>query len=332
MALPSILHARRRKPNNDNNGNNEKSSSTTPSSVLSKSKEQLPPPADGQTQKQNTALSSADIKKATKLRRGFAFSASISYLISFVFLILVLIGNTSNKSVLNDLYFFKLNLADIIPTSVPNASLINSIAQSIGLHDFYQVGLWNFCEGYGNRNNLLFPPQTLYWFNPVEILMNELLSGATIALPTQVVTILDVLRFTSQIMFGFFLAGTVVNFLLMLVSPLAMRSRWWSLPVAVVAFLSTLFVLAASIIASVISFVFKYAAEAQSDLNIHAYVGTKMLVFMWVATGFTLWGFVVHAGMGCCCVSRRDLRTGRRVVRNGVVQDVSSSSSSSQHS
>jgi SUR7/PalI family len=62
----------------------------------------------------------------------------------------VLIGNTSNKSVLNDIYFFKLNLADIIPTSVPNASLINSIAQSIGLHDFYQVGLWNFCEGYEN--------------------------------------------------------------------------------------------------------------------------------------------------------------------------------------
>ena len=63
----------------------------------------------------------------------------------------VLVGNTSNKPVLNDIYFFKLDLADIIPMSVPNASLINSIAQSIGLHDFYQVGLWNFCEGYINE-------------------------------------------------------------------------------------------------------------------------------------------------------------------------------------
>lgn len=51
---------------------------------------------------------------------------------------------------LRSLYFFKLDLADIIPTSVPNASLINSIAQTIGLHDFYQVGLWNFCEGFEN--------------------------------------------------------------------------------------------------------------------------------------------------------------------------------------
>ena len=62
----------------------------------------------------------------------------------------VVIGNTSNKAVLNDIYFFRLDLSDIIPLSVPNAVLINSIAQTLGLHDFYQVGLWNFCEGYNN--------------------------------------------------------------------------------------------------------------------------------------------------------------------------------------
>lgn len=49
---------------------------------------------------------------------------------------------------MRDLYFFKLDLTDILPLSVPNATLINSIARTLGLHDFYQVGLWNFCEGY----------------------------------------------------------------------------------------------------------------------------------------------------------------------------------------
>lgn len=63
----------------------------------------------------------------------------------------VLIGNTYPKAVLSDIYFFRLDLSDIIPLSVPNARLINSIAQSIGLHDFYQVGLWNFCEGFINE-------------------------------------------------------------------------------------------------------------------------------------------------------------------------------------
>lgn len=230
----------------------------------------------------------------------------------------VLIGNTSPGKVLSSIYFFKLDLADIIPTSVPNASLINSIAQSIGLHDFYQVGLWNFCEGYLHEGvTYCSPPQTLYWFNPVEILTNELLSGATIALPTQVVTILSVLRITSQIMFGFFLTAAVLAFLLVFLSPLALVSRWWSLPLAVASFLEMMLVVAASVVGTAISVAFKYAAEAQSDLNIHADVGVKMFVFMWLAAGFSLAAFAVHSGMGCCCTSRRDLRTGRRVVRGG---------------
>lgn len=230
----------------------------------------------------------------------------------------VLIGNTYPRAVLSGVYFFKLDLADIIPTSVPNASLINSIAQSIGLHDFYQVGLWNFCEGYvGTGITFCSKPTTLYWFNPVEILMNELLSGATIALPTQIITILDILRLTSQIMFGFFLTAAVLAFLMIFLSPLAVSSRWWSLPLAIASFLEMMLILAASTVGTVISIAFKYAAEAQQELNIHAQVGVRMFVFMWLATGFSIWAFAVHSGMGCCCTSKRDLKIGRRVVREG---------------
>lgn len=59
------------------------------------------------------------------------------------------IGNTKGTRVLGDIYFFKLDLSDILPQAVPTTlSLQNSIARTLGLHDFYQVGLWNFCEGY----------------------------------------------------------------------------------------------------------------------------------------------------------------------------------------
>jgi hypothetical protein len=95
-------------------------------------------------------VSRADIQRSTRLRKAFATVASVSYLISFVFLILILLGNIHNRAVLRDVYFFKLDLSNIIPLSAPNAMLINSIAQTLGLHDFYQVGLWNFCEGYNN--------------------------------------------------------------------------------------------------------------------------------------------------------------------------------------
>lgn len=107
---------------------------------------------------------------------------SLLLLISVVFLILVELGNTSKNKILNKIYFINLNLSDIIPVAVPNAVLINSIAQSLGLHDFYTVGLWDFCEGYNGQGVTgCSHPKTLYWFNPVEILQNELLSGATSA-------------------------------------------------------------------------------------------------------------------------------------------------------
>jgi hypothetical protein len=158
-------------------------------------------------------------------------------------------------------------------------------------------------------------PETLYWFNPVSVLTNELLAGATIALPTQVITVLNILRLASQIMFGFFLTGCVLTFLLIFLSPLVLRSRWYSLPFSLLSFVTAVLVLAASIIGSVIAWVFKYAAESQSDLNIHAYVGVRMMVFVWVASGFVITAFVIHAALGCCCASKRDITTGRRPVR-----------------
>lgn len=124
--------------------------------------------------------SKAQIKRATRTRFVWALLSSFLLLISVVFLILVEIGNTSVNNILNDIYFIKLDISDIIPVSVPNAVLINSIAQSLGLHDFYTVGLWNYCQGYdGQGTTSCSDPQTLYWFNPVEIIQSQLLAGAT---------------------------------------------------------------------------------------------------------------------------------------------------------
>lgn len=109
---------------------------------------------------------------------------SLLYLLAWIFILLVVIGDVADKPVLRNTYFLYLDLANIIPLSVPNAVLINSIARSIGLHDFYQVGLWNFCEGYkGEGITRCTKPQTLYAFNPVKIILNELLAGASSTFP-----------------------------------------------------------------------------------------------------------------------------------------------------
>lgn len=124
------------------------------------------------------------IKRATRTRFIWALISSFLLLLSVIFLILVEVGNTSVGSTLNKIYFLKLDISNIIPVSVPNAVLINSIAQSLGLHDFYTVGLWNYCQGYnGQGTTSCSNTETLYWFNPVEIIQSQLLAGATIALP-----------------------------------------------------------------------------------------------------------------------------------------------------
>ena len=111
---------------------------------------------------------------------GWALLTSLLLLISVVFVVLVEIGNVRIRPILNNIYFIKLDLSNIIPVRVPNYTLINSIAQSLGLHDFYTVGLWNFCEGYNSEGVVACSkPETLYWFNPIEILQSELFSGAT---------------------------------------------------------------------------------------------------------------------------------------------------------
>lgn len=230
-------------------------------------------------------------------------------------------GSINKSKVLGDIYFFRLSLADIIPQSVENAELINSIARGIGLHDFYQPGLWGYCEGYQDEGvTFCSTPKAYYWFNIVQVILDELLSGATIALPSTLTEVLNILQICSHIMFAVFLAGIVLAFVMVFLSPLAMWSRWVSLPMAILSSITFFLIFAGSVIASVISFVFKYAATAQSTLNINASVGTKMFVFMWIATGFAFIGFVLHAGMGCCCTSRRDLKTGKKPMRHSSMK------------
>jgi hypothetical protein len=127
-----------------------------------------------------TELSKNQIKRATRTRKTWALLTSFFLFVALVFLILVEIAGIKNKPIIRDWYFISLNLSHVVPSSVPNSALLNTIAQTLGLHDFYQVGLWGFCEGYqGEGVTFCSKPQTLYWFNPVAILRNELLAGAS---------------------------------------------------------------------------------------------------------------------------------------------------------
>jgi len=106
--------------------------------------------------------------------------STLSFLAALPLLLLIELGNTHTHPILTTIYFLRLDFSHIIPRSAPNALLIDSIARTLGLHDFYQTGLWNYCDGYaGSGITSCGPPRTGYWFDPVEILLRELLAGAT---------------------------------------------------------------------------------------------------------------------------------------------------------
>lgn len=152
-------------------------------------------------------------------------------------------------------------------------------------------------------------PEKMYWFNPVEVLVSELLSGAKIALPAQAVTVLNLLRIGSQVMFAFFLSGICLNVVLMVATFLVIRTRWWSLALSLLGACAGTLVTVAAIIATVISVAAKIALTAQDQLNISADIGIKMFVFMWMAAIFTDIAFLLHAAMGCCCKPQRRRQT-----------------------
>ncbi|KAK8215215.1 hypothetical protein M8818_002226 [Zalaria obscura] len=258
--------------------------------------------------------SKQQIKRATRTRLVWAILTSFLLLVSVVFLILVEIGNTQkSQKVLTDIYFIKLDLSNIAPQSIPNAVLLNSIARTLGLHDFYQVGLWNFCEGYnGDGVTDCSSPETLYWFNPVEILVNELLSGATISLPTDVTNILNIIKVASAWMFGLFLSGACLTFLLIPILPLSVFSRLLTLPIALFTLLAAILTTVATVIATVMFIIMRNAFTSVTELNIGATLGTEMFAFMWIASATAILAALVQVGLCCCCASRRDVRLGKK--------------------
>ncbi|KFX94229.1 hypothetical protein V490_04464 [Pseudogymnoascus sp. VKM F-3557] len=185
-------------------------------------------------------------------RKWLTILACVLLFLAFIFLILVLTAQTSVKPVLMSTWFIKINLSNILVRSTTPGSefpLLNSIARSLGLHDFYLVGLWNFCEGYTDEGiTNCSKPTTMYYFNPVKILLSELLAGATITLPSDIVTILRLIQMASNVMFVLFLLGIIFTFLSLLLSPLSLlrnphfspkpRSCWVGFGLGIISFLA----------------------------------------------------------------------------------------------
>ncbi|KAL9089910.1 MAG: hypothetical protein Q9159_002267 [Coniocarpon cinnabarinum] len=208
----------------------------------------------------------------------------------------------------------QLDTQDAVPRSIPNYQQINSISKVLKLHDLYTVGLWGYCEGYANHGiTQCSEPEMGYAFNPVHIFVDQLLSGSTIPLPSEVVRILHIIKIASQVMFACFLSGACLSFVLMFVQPLMVYSRWTALALALTSLINAILVTGASIIATVMFLIMRNVLHDQKQINVRAQLGVPMFTMIWLAAANALHAMLINFGLACCCASRRDVRSGRKM-------------------
>lgn len=265
-----------------------------------------------------------ELRISTSHRKIAAILTSVLFSISTVFLVMVNVGQVSRKPGLVGLYMFHMDVSNIVPSSVPNASLVNSLARSIGLHDFYQVGMWNYCEGYNDQGvTYCSPPRLLFWFNPVQILLNELLAGATITIPSEITMYLGIIKLASQVMFGCFFASTMCAFICIFLCPVALLSRLWTIPVGIFALLTAIAAcIGAAISTAIWTILTNIITGVAAEINIVPETGRAIFAFEWIAAGCALIAALIQLGLMCCGTSRRDIKTGRRVSRGRWRQKV----------
>lgn len=114
-------------------------------------------------------------------------------------------------------------------------------------------------------------------------------------------------------MFALFLAGTCLAVPSILLTPFSVYTRWASLPLTILTFLTAFSITVATIVASAMFIIFKKVIHSALDsVNIEAELGTKMFAFMWIASAAAILGWLIQFGECCCCASQRDVKTGRR--------------------
>ena len=134
----------------------------------------------------------------------------------------------------------------------------------------------------------------------------------TVTLPNEISTILNIIEIASKWMFGLFLAGTCLSFVMMFVVLLSVSSRWVAFVAMLLTALSAICVCGGSVIATAMFIIMRNEFQtAITEVNIGASIGTTMFALMWVASAGSLLAFLIQVCLSCCCTSRRDVKRGK---------------------
>ncbi|CAK7267481.1 hypothetical protein SEPCBS119000_002571 [Sporothrix epigloea] len=262
-----------------------------------------------------------EIWLATRFRRYLIVICCALYLVATILLIVAQTGSTSKSRPSTDIFLYRFNLSVLFDNSygsaanVSDSALSSAKTESLGLHNYYQVGLWGYCVGdSASAFSSCSRPQAFYWFDPVAILLSEMLNTSSLTLPVRVQTVLDILRVVSKIMFGTCFVGVILAGVLVFATPLLLLTRWMSVPVGLLAAVTALCLFVGSGLAMTMALAYRLAGSVINQINILVTVGDTMFGLVWAATTLSFIGLILHAILCFCGPSVRDIRTGRRTI------------------
>lgn len=141
----------------------------------------------------------------------------------------------------------------------------------------------------------------MYDFNIHDIFQAQLTQGQNVTIPTSIQDDFGKVHTASRWMFALYIIAVILAFLTFVIGLTTLVSRLGSVVATFLAFLSFLFIAAATILAQAIFVVYRHAInDAVSQLGVTANLGTAMFAFSWVAAVGAFAAFVGFL-FGICC-------------------------------
>ncbi|GAD94991.1 integral membrane protein [Paecilomyces variotii No. 5] len=255
------------------------------------------------------------------------FTPYVLTIASLVCLILVGLGCTNkSSSTLNDLYFFRADLQNLTTASSDSNSalssalsaanldsdttdklnsLLDEAEKAMDLKDFYDIGLFGYCDGDVTNDNFkttnCSKAKAGFWFNPVQV-WNLNGTGVDDILPDSLQKDLDTYKQVTKWMFIAYIIAFAATVAELVIGLTAICSRWGSFVTSLVSAVSLIFTVAASVTATVMYVVLKNAFnKALKDYGITGSMGKNMYVTTWLAVAFSLGASLFWLLSSCCC-------------------------------
>ncbi|KAK9481376.1 actin cortical patch SUR7/pH-response regulator pali [Lipomyces japonicus] len=228
----------------------------------------------------------------------FPFTFTVAALVLVIF---VLLGNLTANGILSKLYFLRVNISDLKIEVDGQSYAISDNA----LPDFYQAGIWNYCQGTISDNVYNVTSCTkskgLFAFNPISIIEDQL-DVVISNLPSNVSDALNTAKKIGNAIVVLYCASAIFFVFEFISGFFAFHSRGGSCCTMIFGLIAAALIIASSGLATGFSIVLRNAFQDNvSFFGITSQVNYNMIVLTWASAvaaivAAIMWLFSIFCG------------------------------------